>query len=300
MGELAEFLKVEKTDSFNDLLCGMRYSSYIHWSGFVIPSFSEDDFCSDSRLLEDFKFYTNVKICTRKDIQSLFYMSVAEACADSVKTLYGGIDFSLCYRCQSPAEFIETIDEIKEKVKNEVELKSVLAINSDSESNLFLAQTFIENKSFSGLILAGKSFSVSEKRVQDFEEIFAAARDLSLKTEITCVGIEDAASLYRVLSYLKPSHIKDITPELCDEKILDFIKQSGVCAELSPHLFCNSKEEKAKKARFIRFLYDNGVPVHLCTGNLLLLKKSLSEFASDIMDYNVFSKEELKNILSGV
>ena len=143
MVSFADFLKIPKTDSFNDLLSGMRYSSYTNWAGFKIPGFSDDEECNNPKLFDDFKFYNDIKINGKKDLQNLFYMSVSEAAVDNVKALYAGIDFSLCGKCDSPAEFIAAINEVKTKTEKTLDLYPILSINSDIKNNLFLEMNFL-------------------------------------------------------------------------------------------------------------------------------------------------------------
>lgn len=298
MTELSDFSKIPKVDSFNDLLGGMRYSSYSRWSGFMIPGFSKDDECLDVKIIDDFKFYTNLKISGKKDLQSLFYMSLAEASADNVKKLYGGIDFSLCKKCENPAEFIAVIDEVKKKFKSSTEIFPVLQINSDSENNLFLAETFIENKNFAGIILFGGNFFSFDDKTQSFDKIFTSARKSEIKTEINCVHSKNSDETNFALATFKPDFIKDLPEGACDEKTLDFIKQTEICAEFTPYIPSCLETEKIKKYKFMRRLFDSGIKIRLCTGSLLLLKKSISEFAVDLCNSEIFSEDEVKSFFA--
>lgn len=295
MAELSDFQKIPKTDSFNDLLGGMRYSSYSLWAGFVIPGFSKDDECFDTKLLDDFKFYTNLKISSKKDLQNLFYMSVSESAADNVKKLFGGIDFSLCKKCESPAEFISVIDEVKGKSENSTKILPVLQINSDLENNLFLAETFIENKNFSGVVLAGRKFLAQDEKTENYEKIFTSARKSNLKTEISCVQTRNPDELNFALTTFKPDFVKDIPESAFDEKTFDFMKQTEICAEFTPYVPSCLETEKLKKYKFMRRLFDSGMKIRLCTGSLLLLKKSISEFAVDLCNSGIFSENEVKS-----
>lgn len=295
MAELSDFSKIPKSDSFNDLLSGMRYSSYSRWAGFVIPGFSEDDECFDSKLNDDFKFYTDIKISGKKDLQSLFYMSLSEAAADNVKKLFGGIDFSLCKKCESPAEFISLIDEVKVKSENSTEILPILQINSDLENNLYLAETFLENRNFSGVILAGRKFLAQNEKTKIYEKILTTSRKSNLKTEVNGVGIKTSDELNFALTTFKPDFVKDIPESAFDEKTFDFMKQTEICAEFTPYVPSRLETEKLKKYKFMRRLFDSGIKIRLCTGSLLLLKKSISEFAVDLCNSGIFSENEVKS-----
>lgn len=297
MAELADFLEIPKTDSFNDLLTGMRYSSYANWSGFAIPGFRKDKDCNDFKILSDYKFYTDLKISGDKDIQNLFYMSVSEAKADNVKILYGGIDFALHQKCENSEKFINAIEEIKKKSGKSTELRPILIINSEAENNLPLAETFIKNQNFSGIILSGANFFLYDSNVKIYEKIFSTARKLNQKTEINCTGIKTPDETKSALETFLPDFLKDIREEICDEKTLDFMKQTEMCAEFSPYSPFISSYKKQKRYKFIRRLFDYGIKIHLCTGNLLFLKKSISEFAADLCNSGLFSNQEMISII---
>lgn len=297
MAELLNFQKIPKTDYFSDLLSGMRYFSYTRWSGFLLPELSKNDICLDSKLLDEFKFYTDIKITGRKDFQSLFYMSLSEAVADNVKILYAGIDCSLCGKCAAPSEFISAVEEVKLKTSGSIDLRPVLAINSSLGNNLFLAETFIENRNFSRVVLgSGNFFLKDEKHL--YGKIFSSARRAGLKTEISCLAMARPDDLKFALETFRPDFVKDIFPLIFDEEILDFIKQTKICVEFTPFVHSPLKDAKLKKYKFMRRLFDSGVQIRLCTGSLLLLKKSLSEFAMELCGLEIFSEEEIKNLLA--
>lgn len=297
MAELLNFQKIPKIDSFNDLLSGMRYPSYTRWSGFLVPELSRNDVCLDTKIIDDFKFYTDIKITNKKDLQSLFYMSLSEAVADNVKIIYAGIDFSLCGKCSTPSEFISAIEEVKTRTSDSIEMRPVLAINSCLDNNFFLAETFIENKNFSGLILGGKNFFLKDES-HLYEKIFSSARRSGIKTEISCLEMKTPDDLNFALTTFMPDFVKDISPLIFDEEILNFIKQTKICVEFSSFVPSALKDAQLEKYKFIRRLFDSGVQISLCTGSLLLLKKSLSEFAMDLCSSGIFSEEEIKNLLS--
>lgn len=290
--ELGEFLKIQKTDGFNDLQAGMLYSSYLKWANFVIPGFSENEACYDRSLYDDFTFYTDVKIGGRKDLQSLFYLSAAEAAADNVKTLYGGIDLALCEKCGNPAEFAVAIDDVKSKFSSQTKILPVLILNSDVENNLFLAETFIESKKFDGIFLGGRKFAHQDEKTKFYAKIFDSARAANLKTEIDCLEIKSLDEFYFALETFKPGFVKDAFDSICDEKSMDFIKRESVCVEFSPYYFSASKDDKLKKYRFMRKLFDSGVKIRICTASLVFLKSSLSQFAVDLCGSGFFTKDE--------
>ena len=290
--ELGEFLKIQKTDGFNDLQAGMLYSSYLKWANFVIPGFSENEACYDRSLYDDFTFYTDVKIGGRKDLQSLFYLSAAEAAADNVKTLYGGIDLALCEKCGNPAEFAAAIDDVKSKFSSQTKILPVLILNSSVENNLFLAETFIESKKFDGVFLGGRNFAHQDEKTEFYARIFDSARAANLKTEIDCLEIKSPDEFYFALETFKPGFVKDAFDSICDKKSLDFIKRENVCVEFSPYYFSESKDDRIKKYRFMRKLFDSGVKIRICTASLVFLKSSLSQFAVDLCGSEFFTKDE--------
>lgn len=290
--ELGEFLRIPKTDGFNDLQAGMLYSSYLKWANFMLPGFSETEACYDRAFHDDFKFYTNVKIGGRKDLQSLFYLSVAEAGADNVKTLYGGIDLSLCEKCGNPAEFAAAVDEVKSKFCGQTEILPVLILDNGVENNLFLAETFIESGKFAGVFLCCKNF-IHNENAESYAKIFSAAKELKMKTEIDCIEMKTPEEFNFALETFKPDFVKDAFDSICDEKSLDFIKQQNICAEFSPYSFSSSKEDRLKKYRFMRKIFDSGVKIRICTASLLFLKSSLSQFAAELCNSGIFRKGEV-------
>lgn len=272
----------------------MRYSSYKRWAGFEIPGFPEDEICLSPNLKADYIFYTKLRITDEKDFKNLLYLSVSEAAADNVKVLEGMVSVDLCAKCGTPSDFVIACNDVKEKFRDSVNVRINLMVNSSLDNNLYLAETFLENCSFDGLCVTGSNFYI--EKIQQYKGFFEAAKAAGIRNGFSCDEIVKTEDLKFCLETFKPEVIKDPVWNICDAEITKFLKDNNVAVVFSPFLGIDGSGSFQKKAELMRSLADTGIDVKICSDSALFMCKSISEFAADLCNTGLFSKEEIETL----
>ena len=291
----------------------MRYSDYVKWAGFQIPDYSDfsiKNAGSESNLLlrAEVLDYTQTRIGTARDLFLLFCHSISESVCENVKSLHGTINVSFVSKCKNATEFLDVVKNASEKYADQVEFHPFLGIYTDVENNLPLATMLLESGIFEGIDLYGKSFAENPEK---FLGVFNTARRLNLKSQISCLGFRSLGGrddIYELLANLQPTHLlnPNITYKNSEldssingklvQSAITFTKDNNIHIDFSPAPILSGQNAK-EKAFLIREFAENGIPFSFCTEDLLFLNKSISEFAVDLCNLGVFSKEELIKII---
>ena len=291
----------------------MRYSDYVKWAGFQIPDYSDfsiKNAGSESNLLlrAEVLDYTQTRIGTARDLFLLFCHSISESVCENVKSLQGTINVSFVSKCKNATEFLDVVKNASEKYADQVEFHPFLGIYTDVENNLPLATMLLESGIFEGIDLYGKSFAENPEK---FLGVFNTARRLNLKSRISCLGFRSLGGrddVYELLANLQPTHLlnPNITYKNSEldssingklvQSAITFTKDNNIHIDFSPAPILSGQDAK-EKAFLIREFAENGIPFSFCTEDLLFLNKSISEFAVDLCNLGVFSKEELIKII---
>ena len=313
MVSISDFIKVPKIDSCKHLSSGMRYDSFVRWAGFIIPNFQEK-LLEDVGGSEDLEFrkeifsYINLRAGTPHDVFLLFCHSISESVTENVKVLNGTVNVDLLSNLNNPSDFIDAIKNSCEKYADKITVRPYLGLNSDIEKNINLATMLLESGIFAGIELYGTAFA---EKPEKFLTIFKTARKLNIESRIGSLGLRnfaDRASIWEIVQNLQPNVIlnpnivvkKDNLLIFKDGKILpeviNFLKSNNIRTEFSPAPFL-SKQNSDEKIRVIREFAEQGLDFKLCSEDMLFLNKSLSEFAADLCNAGIFSKEEIVKII---
>ncbi|WP_191016639.1 hypothetical protein [Treponema zioleckii] len=295
MTNIADFIKIQKKDIHNHLLLGMRYPSYVLWAGFYIPEVSEAENESISNHRQKIIDYTHMRITSKKDVQNLFALSIIEALADNVETLEGTVNINLAEKCGSPSEFALTINSLLEKYSDQITIKPVLGVNTDSETKFFLAETFIERGLFHGLDIFGKDVI---KNPEKYNNLLSFAKSYNLETKIHIEADSTPDEILKMLDVLFPSQIINADPLAKSDELLKFLSDNDLKVIISPTRMGATDNSIEEKAKTLRVFCEKGIRSYISTGNILLHDKSISAFASDLCNTNIFSKDEMIEIIT--
>ncbi len=295
MTNIADFIKIQKKDIHNHLLLGMRYPSYVLWAGFYIPEISEAENANISNHRQKIIDYTHMRITSKKDVQNLFALSIIEALADNVETLEGTININLAEKCGSPSEFALTISSLLEKYSDQISIKPVLGINTDSETKFFLAETFIERGLFQGLEVFGSDVI---KNPEKYNNLLSFAKSYNLETKVHINSDSTADEILNMLDILFPSQIINADQLAKNDELLKFLSDNDLKVIISPNSNNSQNFNIEEKAQTLRIFCDKGIRSYICTGDILLHDKSISAFASDLCNTNIFSKDEMLEIIT--
>ncbi|WP_294427611.1 hypothetical protein [uncultured Treponema sp.] len=312
MVSISDFLRISKIDSCKHLSTGMRYSDYIKWAGFYLPPYSNFDIKSIGTdksfgFWPEFFDYTHTRVGTAHDLLLLFCHSISESVCENVKVLNGTVNVNFISKCRNATEFVDVVKNAAEKYSKQIQINPFLGINTDKENNITLATMLLESGVFKGIELYGSSFADNPEK---FLGIFNTARKMNLKSRISCLGcrtLKTHEEIFELMQNLHPTHL--LNPNIAfnyDDleefksgkifpEIISFSKDNNIHVEFSPAPILSVSEEKAK---LIREVAENDIPFSLCTEDLLFLNKSISEFAVDLCNAGIFSKDEMVKIIS--
>ena len=82
-----------------------------------------------------------------------------------------------------------------------------------------------------------------------------------------------------------------------DPRAITFMKDNDISVVVTPNLgFGEQKMDMEQKAKYVRAFLDAGITVKAGTESVLLLNKSLSQFAADLCNTGVFRANEVKEL----
>ncbi len=291
MTSVADFIKLPKTDFHSTLNFGMRYSSYVTWTGFYIPDFPVNNAGISEELKKSIEEYTFLKIGCQNDVQKLICLSIAESLGDNIKQLNGAINIELLSRYGSVSSFAELIQATKQKYDSQVELNSFLSINSDNadKNTLSLAQEFLKSGCFKGLYIYGKKLF---EQPQTFKSLADSAllKNLNLKINAGKSSLQDFLSL---LKTFVPQTIVQMDSFADNKDVIYILRQEQIKTVFTP----DSNSNTEQKAKNLRALADSQIDCRLGTKSILLFNKSISQFASELCNTKLFTKEEMSELI---
>ncbi len=297
MTSIADFIKAPKNDVLSHLELGMRYSSYVLWAGFFIPGFPEpDNRCFSSvKLKEQIIEYTRLRINSKKDVQSLFALSIKEAIADNIETLEGVLNINLSEKCGSPSEFVETVQKSIEKYSDKIRVRPILGMDGGNRTHFFLTETFLECGLFDGLYVYGTEITENPEK---FKRFFDFAKKYNLETKLHTDPLKNVDDFMQTMSLLMPSHIIHPDKIVNDKECLKVLVDNDVKTIVSPRPVITKGYDTLKKAQILRTLLDSGVNAYISTEDMLFNNQSISMFASDLCNTGLFTKDEMLQIIA--
>ncbi len=290
MTSVADFIKLPKADFHSTLNFGMRYSSYVIWAGFFIPDFPVNNTDINKELKKEIEEYTFLRLGCQSDVQKLLLLSIAESLGDNIRQLEGAINIELLSRYGSVSSIAELLQTTRQKYKDQLELASFLSINSDTadKKTLILAQDFLKSGCFSGLYIYGKTLF---EQPQNFKQIADSACLQNLKIKINAgeSSLQELSALFKIFT---PQTIVQADSFADSKEILSVLKQEKIKTVFTPGA---AAEQKAKS---LRAFLDSGIDCALGTKSILLFNRSISQFASELCNTKVFTKEEMTKFVS--
>lgn len=313
MAVISDFVRLPKIDSCKHLSTGMRYSAFTQWTGFLIPGLDETSVRvagdpADIEMRKDINYYTQTRVGTAHDILLLFCHAISESISDNVMFLNGTVNVDFLSKCRNATEFLDTVKQACSMYSDRIKVRPFLGIDTDNENNLPLAEMLLESKYFEGIELYGRTYAEKPER---FLSIFKTAHRMGIESRICCFGfktLKTQGEIIEILDNLRPTHLMNPNiainndalrifenGKICPE-IIALGHETGLHIEFSPAPVLSGNKGD-KKARVIREFAENNIPFSLCTEDILHLNKSISEFAVDLCNADIFSKEEITKII---
>ncbi len=302
---IADFIKIPKTDSYNHLQFGMRYSSYVQWAGFLVPDFPENGICLDDDMREEIQNYTSTKMTSADDVQKLISISISEAISDSVKTVDALINFSLVENCGGTEKFLETIKKTIEKYSEKVEIHPILSFDtsdfcieglSEEKENEILkcASSLVKSKFFAAFDFCG---DFTQENLEKIRPLVKAVRSEKKHSSFCCHNVKSEDEFLALHDFFASTSVSNLLPEFIGGRALEILKKKNVTLKVSPEIFLTEEGFSQEKTAAFRALYDEGVKIKLCSGKILFTNVPISSFAADLCNSTLFTKAEVTELI---
>ena len=296
MANASDFLSLEKVDAHNHLNLGMRYASYVSWAGFYIPNFPRK-MNGLGEMHEVIGQYTRNRSATAKDVQDLITLSVKDAIADGVTVLEGSCDISFVHHCNdSVDEYVELIHGIVKKFEGQIELLPELGMGKLFDKTKIDAWVppLLESGIFKSIDLYGPEV---EDGIDQFKYIYDMAGKLGIKKKAHVGEFSDAKSVRSFIEFFELDEVQHGIGAAYDDSVLQFIKDRNIRCNVTPASNIMLSAVKSLEEHPIKKLVEFGIPVTICTDDLLFFNRSVSEQCADLINANVLTEEQVKSIL---
>jgi adenosine deaminase len=291
---LEELVSLPKIDAHNHLNLGMRYTSYLEWSGIVIP-----DFPRKFNGLDDMHTvianYTRPRCKTAKDVESLICMSIDEAIKDGVTVLEGSIDIGFIVHCKSVDKFLVLVDKIMKKYTGKVRFLPELGMGKTFGIDKIKkwAPICLESKLFNSLDLYGPEI---EDGIEDFEGIFKYAGKLGIKKKAHIGEFSNAYSVRRFVDFFELDEVQHGIGAVTDDSVLDFLKARNIRCNVCPESNVILSAVSSLEDHPIKKLLDAGIRVSIATDDLLFFNRSVSEQCFDLINAGTLTEKQVRSI----
>ena len=296
MANASDFLTLEKVDAHNHLNLGMRYASYVPWAGFYIPNFPRK-MNGLGDMHEVIWQYTRNRSATAKDVQDLITLSVKDAIADGVTILEGSCDISFVNHCNGSVDkYVELIDGIVKKFEGQIELRPELGMGKLFDKTKIDAWVppLLESGIFKSIDLYGPEV---EDGIDQFKYIYDLAGKLGIKKKAHVGEFSDAKSVRCFIEFFELDEVQHGIGAANDDSVLQFIKDRNIRCNVTPASNIMLSAVKSLEEHPIKKLVEFGIPVTICTDDLLFFNRSVSEQCADLINANVLTEEQVKSIL---
>jgi adenosine deaminase len=196
---LETLVSLPKIDAHNHLNLGMRYDSYLAWSGLEIPNFPRK-FNGLADMHTVIAEYTRPRCKTGKDVESLLCMSIEEAIKDGVTVLEGSVDIGFVVHCKNVDKFLALVQKVAKKYSKKINFRPELGMGKlfGIDKIKEWAPVCMESGLFNSIDLYGPEV---EEGIEDFKDLFLLAGKLGLKKKSHVGEFSNAASVKRVIEF---------------------------------------------------------------------------------------------------
>lgn len=295
MVSVSEFLPLKKVDAHNHLNLGMRYASYVPWAGFYIPDFPRK-MNGLTEMHEVIAQYTRNRTVTSKDVLDLISLAVQDAIADGVAVLEGSFDIGFVHHCNNSVDsFLELVEKIVRKFSGSIDLRPELGLGKTFDKSKIdkWAPECLKSGIFKSLDLYGPEV---EDGIDGFKYIYDLAGSLGIKRKAHVGEFSNAESVKNFIDFFNLDEVQHGIGAATDDKVLQFIKDRNVRLNITPASNVMLSAVKSLEEHPIKKIVEFGIPVTICTDDLLFFNRSVSEQMADLVNANVLTEAQIKKI----
>ncbi|HNQ97699.1 MAG TPA: adenosine deaminase [Treponemataceae bacterium] len=270
---------------------GMRYSSYLLWSGLPIPDFPRKMNGLDD-MHDIITKYTRPRCKTGDDVISLIDMSIRDAIADGVTVLEGSIDIGFVVHFKKDLDkFLEMVSDFTEKYRDKIDIRPELGMGKTFDKSKIAkwAPILLDSKIFRSIDLYGPEV---EDGIEEFKSIFAQAERLGLKKRAHVGEFSDATSVRRFVEYFDLHEVQHGIGAASDESVLRFLADRKIRCNVCPQSNVILGAVPSLKAHPVKKMLNAGVPVTIGTDDLLFFGSTVAEQIFDLLSNDVITEAE--------
>jgi adenosine deaminase len=289
-----ELVSLPKADAHNHLNLGMRYSSYMAWSGIVIPNFPRK-FNGLDDMHTIIAEYTRPRCKTAKDVESLIVMSIEDAIKDGVTVLEGSIDIGFVVHCKTVDKFLALVEKISKKYSKKLNFRPELGMGKtfgiDRIRNW--APPCLESGLFKSIDLYGPEV---EDGIEAFSGIYNLAGKLGIKKKAHVGEFSNAASIKRFVEFFDLDEVQHGISAAADDSVLKFLVDKNIRCNVCPESNVMLSSATSLKKHPIKQLVEAGVRVSIATDDLLFFNRTVSEQSYDLIKAGTLTEQQVKAI----
>lgn len=296
MMSVSDFISLPKVDAHNHLNLGMRYASYAPWAGFYIPNFPRKlDGLNEMHVI--IGEYTRPRAKTIKDVTELLVLSITDAIADGVAVLEGSVDIGFVIHCGGVDNFIKMVQDVKERFSGKINFRPELGMGKTFGIDRIKewAPVCLESGVFDSIDLYGPEV---EDGIEDFSKIFKKAGKLGIKRKAHVGEFSDAKSVRHFVEFFDLEEVQHGIGAAQDDSVLQFLKDRSTRLNITPESNVMLGAVKNLDTHPIKKIVEAGVRVTISTDDLLFFNKSVSEQCYDLVQANVLTMDQIKEIFT--
>lgn len=297
MKDLQYYISRPKVDAHNHLNLGMRYSSYLEWSGMPIPNFPRKMNGLDD-MHDIISKYTRPRCQTADDVTSLIDMSITDAIADGVTVLEGSIDIGFMVHFHKDIEkFLQMVTGFVSRYRDRIDFRPELGFGKtfDKAKISKWAQPLMESGSFKSIDLYGPEV---EDGIEDFKYLFTLAEKLGIKKKAHVGEFSDAASVRRFVEYFDLHEVQHGIGAAADDAVLEFLAERKVRCNVCPQSNYLLGAVPSLKAHPVKKMLDAGVLLTIGTDDLLFFDATVSEQVFDLVTEGIITEADADRLLA--
>ena len=296
---LETLLSSPKLDAHNHLNLGMRYASYVKWSGMNIPNFPRK-FSGLADMHTIIAEYTRPRCKTVHDVESLLCMAIEDAIQDGVTVLEGSIDIGFVVHCKSVDTFLLLIEKITKKYGKKINFRPELGMGKifDKDKIKKWAPICLESSLFNSIDLYGPEV---EEGTEDFKNIYKLAGKLGIKKKAHIGEFSSAATVRCFVEFFELDEVQHGIGAAADDSVMAFLVDNKIRCNVCPQSNVMLSAVPSLKEHPIKRLVEAGVNVSIGTDDLVFFNRSISEQCYDMLQEGILTESQITAILqSGV
>lgn len=297
MRDIQYYRSQPKIDAHNHLNLGMRYATFLAWSGKPIPDFPRKMDGLDE-MHDVIAKYTRPRCHTQKDVVDLIEMSINDAISDGVTVLEGSIDIGFMVHYQGNVEaFLRMASDFVSKFSDKIAIHPELGLGKtfDKDKIARWAPELMRSGVFTSIDLYGPEI---EDGIDEFKYIFELAERLGIKKRAHVGEFSDARSVRRFVEYFDLHEVQHGIGSAQDDEVLRFLADRKVRCNVCPQSNFMLGAVASLETHPIKRMLDAGVPVTVGTDDLLFFGRSVSEQIFDLVSLGTITEADADKLLA--